>query len=504
MTDSKLYERYSGYLSPGLLGLYLLLNLDVLQDLAGKWLAQGLTGTYSHGPLLALVVVYLVYKKIRQLQPAIKLNPSWYGLAMLLAAQGMLLIARLIDVNFAQHLLLVAGILAIVWALHTFSLVRHFLLPAALFVLSFPVWGSLAVVLQGITVHLTNFVLGLSTVPYYRVDEFFHLPNGIFEVAGSCSGLQQFLVAIIIGLLYIAPYNFGFMRRIRIMIYIALLAVLLNTIRVVTIIFIGYFTEMRSTLVEEHVMLGWVIFGIGIYGFLFLYDRRQLPAAAAVPEQLSTGKGANAGVMRHMPLIVLLAVLAPPAWSLHVEHVINSRKTGSTTYQINAQGWHRLASNIAINWEPAYPAGDELLRETLQHDGKKVYLYINRFTHRHADAEAINMSHAVYDKQHWVLRKHEHIVVPQADGGQVTLPLYQIESKQGREHLSVLTWYVINGRVTHNLLQAKLYQLTGLLTYRYDVKVVAVAVRTDGSSHTIRNILLRFYRDVQILCNDPA
>lgn len=498
MTDSKIYERYSGYLSLGLIGLYLLLNLDVLQDLSGKWLAQGLTGTYSHGPLLALVVVYLVYKKIRQLQPAIKLNPSWYGLVLLLVVQGMLLIARLIDVNFAQHLLLVAGMLAIVWTLYTFGLVRQFLLPAALFVLSFPVWGSLAGPLRDVTVQLTNAVLGLATIPYYRENEFFHLPNGIFEVAESCSGLQQFLVAIIIGLLYLAPYSMPYLRKLRVLLYIALLAIGLNTVRVVTIIFIGYFTEMRSTLVEEHVMLGWVIFGIGMYGFLFLYDRRQLPAAAVVTDQLTTGKGTYAGSMRHMPLIVLLAVLAPPAWSLHVEHVINNRATGSTTYQINAPGWQRLAANIAINWEPAYPAGDELLRETLRHDGKKVFLYINRFTHRHADAEAINMSHAVYDKQHWVLRNHERVAVPQDDGGQVTLPLYQLESKQGRERLSVLSWYVINGKVTHNLLQAKLYQLAGLLTYRYDVKVVAVALQMDADPHAVREMLLQFHRNLHL------
>jgi len=282
------------------------------------------------------------------------------------------------------------------------------------------------------------------------------------------------------------------------MIYIALLAILLNTIRVVTIIFIGYFTEMRSTLVEEHLLLGWVIFGIGIYGFLFLYDRRQLPAAADATNQLLTGKGVSAGSVRYMPLIVLLAMLAPPAWSLHVAHVINSRDTGSITYQINAQGWQRLAADFAINWAPAYPAGDELLRETLQHDGKELYLYINRFTHRHADAEAINMSHAVYDKQHWVLRKHESVAVLQADGGQVTLPLYQLESKQGRERLNVLTWYVINGRVTHNLLQAKLYQLAGLLTYCYDVKVVAVALQMDTDPQATRDTLLQFHRSLHL------
>ena len=496
MTYSKIHTSYSGYLSLGLIGLYLLVNLDVLQDLLGKWLAQGLTGTYSHGPLLALVVVYLIYKKIRQLRPAIALNPSGYGLGVLLLVQFMLLLAKLIDVNFMQHLLLVIAVLAIVWSLHSFAIARHFLLPAGLFVLSFPVWGALATVLQNITVQLTNLVLGLSSIPYYRVNEFFHLPNGIFEVADSCSGLQQFLVAIIIGLLYIAPYNVPLFQRIRVMAYIILLAVILNTVRVVTIIFIGYFTEMRSSLVEEHVMLGWVIFGIGMFGFLYLYDRRQAPTE--LPFTLPAGFHAQSRVVLYAPLVTLLAILAPHGYYLHVENAISTRQHEALVYQISTNDWQRLAADSAVNWEPVYPAGDELLRETHRYRGRTVYLYINRFTHRHADAEPINMTPTVYDKRHWAMRENQHVELNQANGRSVSLPLYVLESKHGREQLQVLTWYVVNGKVTHDLLWAKLYQLTGLLTSRYDVKVIAAATQAGDDPQTARDTLLHYFRDLHI------
>ena len=97
------------YINPGVIILsilYLVINHDVLYDLFQKWSTQNFNGTYSHGPLVALIVVYVIFKIIQKLKDNLKVQPSILGLFALLGSQGLLFISSLADVNFLQHLLI--------------------------------------------------------------------------------------------------------------------------------------------------------------------------------------------------------------------------------------------------------------------------------------------------------------------------------------------------------------------------------------------------------------
>ena len=39
--------------------------------------------------------------------------------------------------------------------------------------------------------------------------------------------------------------------------------------------YIGYYTKMESSLITQHVLLGWVVYGVGIFLFLFFYSRKK-------------------------------------------------------------------------------------------------------------------------------------------------------------------------------------------------------------------------------------
>ncbi|MEJ2393137.1 MAG: exosortase, partial [Gammaproteobacteria bacterium] len=243
-----------------------------MQDLFHKWYAQDLTGPYSHGLLVACIVAYIVYKKIVQLRPGLSANPSYAGLIFLAGSVFVLFLSLISGVNFLQHIALLSALFFIIWFAYSFNIARQFILPVILLSLTFPIWDGAEYFLQVITIHTTSFLLDLTGVPFYRDGPFFHFASGVIEIAPECAGYQQMLVSMIIGLLFSYQHHLRIVDIIKTLFYLSVAAIVINTIRIIVIMVVGYYTKMESSLITKHLLLGWIIYGIGIFIFLYFYS----------------------------------------------------------------------------------------------------------------------------------------------------------------------------------------------------------------------------------------
>lgn len=496
---NKKFSRYSNPLLLALLLLYFMLNADVFTDLFKKWYAQDLTGAYSHGLLVAIIVLYLVYKKTGSIRSSLIPNPSLAGLFVLLGSQCMMFLAKIDGINFAQHIFLVTSAFAIVWSAYSYRIARHFVVPAILFSMSFPVWADGKLPLQEVAVVLTNAVLSVTGLPYYHNGPLFYFPNGIIEVAPECAGLQQLLVSIIIGLLFSIQHGLRVLDTVKTLFYISVAAILINTARIIIIMIIGYYTKMESSLITQHVLLGWIIYGIGIFLFLFFYSRVRFKSSPAIASD-----GQNQSQPRYFTrrtpgvyAVLFVLVILPSLLIFIVTTVINRHVVQPMTYTLATGIWRNHSEESKINWEPKYPAGNELTTATFRNENSTIHMYVSRYSRIKEDIEPINMLNRPYNPKVWSLIRRENLHVRNSKGGIENLRLFYLTSKN-KEHLTVLNYYIVNGRAVDKIIDAKLAALFGMLKLKYDIKVVCLAITPNPGNGTGKAELLQFYKDLEI------
>ena len=250
-------------------------SFDVLVAYWNDTRAMGMT----HGWLIAAIVAWLLWRKRR-------LDGSGAACWPCLAAMLVLWFAWLVALRAGLqivHLVLLPPIawLAIAGAVGT-GVARRFTYPLGYFYFAIPVWGSITPPLQWLTVYAVRFMLRATGVPAYFQGNVVQIPEGHFEIVGGCSGLHYFLVSLAVASLYSHIHRDPPRRHLTIVAIAGVAAILLNWIRVYTVIVSGHLTDMQSFLVRvDHYWFGWVLFGVAMTIALWVAGR-VLPAAEPV------------------------------------------------------------------------------------------------------------------------------------------------------------------------------------------------------------------------------
>ena len=256
---------------------------------------------------------------------------------------------------------------------------------------------------------------------------------------------------------------------------------------------------MESTLVTQHVLLGWIIYGIGIYLFLYFYSRINFKAPSSADEhglQKHDIKITNIKSIKYL-LTVLVIIIMPGLVVMLITHTINAQEITPISYKINSPAWIKISNTININWKPEYPPGDSLALGEFSNNNETIHLYISKYSHLRDDIEPANMINSPYNKNHWSIYKHETMNVHNSEGRLDKLTLDRLSSKN-KEYLDVLTYYLVNGTVTDNLVKTKLTILFGVLRFKYDTQVVCMAIKSDSETGNSKPALIDFYKHLKI------
>ncbi|HEY0941118.1 MAG TPA: EpsI family protein [Steroidobacter sp.] len=271
--------------------------------------------TYTHGYLIVAVsVALLIHKCLQHGEAGFDAKADWRALLPLALLSVLWLVALRTGVQAAHQFLL--PILMWLWlyvVLGRRTAVRSAFAFAYLY-LAIPLWGATGDLLQWGTVHAVDFMLQVTGVPAYVHDNFVQLAVGTFEIAGGCSGLHFFIVALAIGALYGEVHRDTLATRLRVIALAVALALLSNWIRVYLIILAGHFTQMQHYLVRvEHYRFGWAVFAIVMVLFFILVRRFPVADSSAATSPQRDGES---GALRPSAVALAFAALAiGPAWN---------------------------------------------------------------------------------------------------------------------------------------------------------------------------------------------
>ena len=190
----------------------------------------------------------LIYKK----------HFSWFGFLLFCGSCYGLFVATSAQLSVGYWLSSLAIIISAIILLYRYH--WRVIFPSAFLILIIPMWGPLVTILQNISVTAVNFMMGFTGIPTYVEDNLVSIPAGTFEIAGGCSGLRYFIVSIAISSLFVF-LNMKNARNIAFFITIAIVGALItNWIRITLLIIIGDYTNMTSSLMNDHNNFGWYIF----------------------------------------------------------------------------------------------------------------------------------------------------------------------------------------------------------------------------------------------------
>ncbi|MFN8717494.1 MAG: exosortase [Gemmatimonadaceae bacterium] len=206
------------------------------------------------------------------------------------------------------------------WALGMLGLgqVSRVLRLAAYLAIAMPAWGLITPVLQQVTVMANSVLLAMAGLQADIRGTYIAIPEGTFEVAGSCAGLSFFMTGLAVAVAYWEVSSLSPRGRWLALGLMVLLSLVSNWIRVFLLILIGHWTKMQSPLMGDHGWFGWVLFAGMLAIFLTAtrgIERRYpaapldgTPAPAAAPSSLGAADYLPLGRPAAGPNLLLAAV----------------------------------------------------------------------------------------------------------------------------------------------------------------------------------------------------
>jgi exosortase len=214
------------------------------ESLAGFWFG---VNRYAHGPLIVGVFVYLLIHSRDRLQSSLP-EPFLAALLPLGFLLCVWLVAVLASVQAIHQIMLPVILWTTFLVLLGWPIAKRLILPTAYLYLAIPVWESGNFILQWLTVKAVSVGLSVLSVPFLVDGNTISLPAGTFSVDDRCSGLHYLTVAIAISVLYALLWLKSNRNRVLLIALAILLALVTNWIRVFSVVYAGYLTDMQHYL----------------------------------------------------------------------------------------------------------------------------------------------------------------------------------------------------------------------------------------------------------------
>ena len=283
------------------------------------------------------------------------------------------------------------------------------------------------------------------------------------------------------------------------MLICAFTAVLANIVRVFIVVYLAFVTEMQHPFVDDHLMLGWYLFG-GMAAILLLVDarlsRQNRPGGPAETEVTTFSEhspqlpvASNKGISSYV--VVLLAGALMMALGPAVAYSVNNRTlTDSSLAELELPagggGWISQEEKFD-DWLPV-DHGAENRKSIYQKDGNQIVAYIGYYPVQQQGEELINELNRISNEDIWrkiytrarIRGDIDHHVLEQL-----------LQKADGSQRL-VWYWYNVSGHITVNKDEAKLLQVLGLLTGRHYAYVAAAATDLDETAESARERLRGF------------
>lgn len=440
--------------------LVVLLFYDTYRSIVAIWARSD---TFAHGYLILPISVYLIWEgrgHLRRLAP----SPNFKVLPLIALVGFGWLACRLAGVLVLEQYLAVAAIPLAVWGVLGNTVMRQLAFPLGFLLLGVPIGEVLIPPLIDFTASFTVAGLRLTGVPVLRDGNLLTLSSSRWSVVEACSGLRYLIACLTLGILYAHLTYRSWLRRGLCVLAAIIVPIIANGFRAYMIVMMGHLSDMRLAVGVDHLIYGWIFFGLVVLLFFwvgsFFREDEAEGSDEPVTESPSSGGGGRGFVAAGVCAVVIASVW--PAWAGRIENdVVEIPSDEASALPAAVGGWVATTMPGGV-WQPHYVGADVIDMRRYRRGDEWLGLHAACYAVQHQGAELVNSSNLMVspdDKStHVSSSSTETVSTPH---GSVDVLESILSGGDGRTRAWKFYW--IEGTPTASPYYAKLLELVGKL-----------------------------------------
>lgn len=447
-----------------LIALLLLSFRDTALGMVDIW---SRSETFTHAFVVPPIAMWLIWRQRAVLRDMRPRPVPWMVLPMAILALVWSL-GNLVSVNAVTQLALTAMLVAAVPTVLGWQVTHALLFPLAFLFFAVPIGEFMTPTLMNYTADFTVFALRLSGIPVFREGQQFVIPSGHWSVIDECSGIRYLMATVMVGSLF-AYLNYRSLQRRLVFLAISFVVpIVANWLRAYMIVMLAHLSDNKIATGVDHIIYGWVFFGVVIMALFFIGARWAEDDSAVSVVQDEWARAPGGSEQRRAWTVVVVAGLALLAAQLPQvlqrdatpiagarAPVVSLPDTWTTTWRADPQD---LSS-----WRPIFVEPATEVQRTYAGSTGRVAVHIAYYRNQSETSKlvsSVNMLVPMRSPWNQLTTGKRSMPVLGSVVEWNTARLLAAEGTTGtvRQRLTVWRLYWIGGYLTSNDVVAKLYQ----------------------------------------------
>lgn len=461
----------------------LLLYRDTLVAMVGIW---NRSGTFAHCFLVLPIGLWLAWRERERLALLVPKPQAWL-LLPLLALAFLWLLGDMAGVNAVTQFALVALLVMSVPAVLGLPVARVLAFPLLFQLFMVPVGEFMMPTFMDWTADFTVFAVRASGIPVYREGLNFVIPSGSWSVVEACSGIRYMIASFMVGSLFAYLNYTSWKRRLLFCLVSLLVPLVANWLRAYMIVMLGHLSGNKLAVGVDHLIYGWLFFGL-IIGMMFLIGARwtQPPAAVAPAVPGPAPAAVNAGRLGLLAAAIIGVLALPHGVSWRLEHANVSAGVPAPFALPELPGAPTVPA--PVSYEPRFENPRATALRAYQFEGDVVVVHVAYYRHQGYGRKVVSSQNVLVTSEDTAWRRVRGGTAAHAAGGQ-THVWRSAELQEGivsagvgvitRLDVRQILW--VDGQFTAGNTQATALGLMGRLLGRGD-DAAGITVFTPGES----------------------
>jgi exosortase A len=415
--------------------------------------------TYTHGFIVAPVSIWLIWIR-RRIYLNLQAVPFLPALFLVGFCGFLWLTSDLVHVLGMKQFAVIGILTGSYWCILGNHITQKLLFPFCFLFLMAPFGEDFVPLLMEYTATFVVGMIRLTGMSVYREGLHFTLTSGSWSVVDACSGIRYLLSSITLGAVYMYLNYTSYLKRTVFMLASILVPILANGLRGYMIVMIGHLSDMKLATGVDHIIYGWVFFGLVMlllfYVGSFWHDPP--PETTTVEDALHLQ---NIQGKPHFWQALTLTMLCLSIWS-PTSYWMSSRQgvyveIPEALDKLSIPNWE-LTSIPDWGWEPNFQGVVAKSSYYLTNGKQTIGVYIGNFGDETA-GELVNSQNVLIPKKDdkWSIVHNDVIGVDWSPG--VSSAVEETALVSRNRTLLVFRWYRIGNENTASSYYAKLLQL---------------------------------------------
>ena len=474
-----------------LAGWILFLYRDAVLGMVQIW---SRSETFTHGFLVPPIVLWMLWRARGSLLVKVPAPSAWVLLAVGAVAFAWLM-ADLAAVNSVTQLAVVALLVLIAPVVLGVSSARLIIFPLCFLFFAVPIGEVFLPQLMEWTADFTVLALRLSGVPVFREGLQFVIPSGNWSVVEACSGVRYLIASFTVGTLFAYLNYQSTQRRLLFMVVSILVPIVANWVRAYMIVMLGHLSGNKLAVGVDHLIYGWVFFGIVIMmmfaiGIRWAEPEPEPAASNAGLAMLPETEAANLRSMWIAAVCFGLLVATPQVLKWATAGSAGESKVSMISPDALGSSWTALRTETPdeLKYKPVYqfPAADA--NTIYQNQDARVGLFLAFYRNQDYERKLVTSNNVLVTSSggDWtrVSSGSRDALIGSERVSLKTMELRGSGMAEQTRGARLLVWqiYWINGTLTSNDYLAKAYSALYRLMGRGDDSAVIVVYTAKDAS----------------------